>query len=304
MSILIVVVAIVATAGWRLFGGTDYVVTSPSMCPNICVGALVLEEPAGTHFHVGEVVSFIPPGFSQVYTHRVVNVFANGTIETKGDAANIVDPWRIGPSMVRGRAVLTMVGLGWFDLALPFLALAITFILIVRRMLPTRRLREWDRLFVSLMVAVPIWLLRPLVRGVVVTSSTLRPGVSQLVVVNTGLLPAQFKIPGGQVASFVAPGHRATLSGVVQRGGQLALSQTASFHWWGWAIVIVLVTSPLLWYFIHLLRPSSHAERALLLRGHTLHVHAAPVLAQVDVALGAYDTNRTPRDRSRPFITN
>lgn len=304
IGILVVVVAIVATAGWRLFMGSEYVITSPSMCPNVCVGALVLDESAGTHFRVGEIVSFVAPGLAQVYTHRVVHVFANGSFETKGDAANIVDPWRIQPSMVRGRAVLTIAGLGWFDLALPFLAMALTLVLIVRSTLPTRHRREWDRLFVSLMAVVPIWLLRPLVRGIVVTTTALRPGVSQLVVVNTGLLPAQFRVPGGQVAAFVAPGHRATLSGKVQSGGQLALNQTASFHWWGWAMVYLLIFSPLIWYVVHLLRPSSHAERDLVLRGRDLPVSAAPTLLDSDVVLGYLDTTRTTRDRSRPFIAN
>ncbi len=304
VAIVIIVLAIVASAGWRVFVGSDYVVTSPSMCPNICVGALVLDEPAGTHFTVGEVISFVPPGLDTVYSHRVVAVFANGTLETKGDAANIVDPWRIDASMVRGRSVLSVAGLGWLDLALPFLALALTVILFLRGMIATPQRREWDRLFVSLLVAIPIWLLKPLVRGIIVATTTVRPGVSQLVVVNTGLLPAQFKIPGGQIASFVAPGHRATLSGAVHRGGQLALSQTASFHWWGWMIVYLLVCSPLLWYLVRLVHPSSHAERELVLRGRHVHDVGDPPLAGQDPSLATPRGSAPRRDRSRPFVAN
>ncbi len=298
----VVVVAIVTSAGWRVFVGSDYVITSPSMCPTICVGALVLDTPAGAHLAVGDVISFVPPGLDTVYTHRIVAILANGTFETKGDAANVVDPWRIDAAMVRGRTVLDAAGLCWFDLALPFLALALTFILIARRLLPTRHLREWDRLFVSLMVAIPIWLLKPLVRGVVTTTATLRPGVSQLVVVNTGLLPAQFAVPGGQVASFVAPGHRATLSGLAHRGGQLALTQAASFHWWGWCLVDLLVLSPLLGYLVRLARPSSHAERDLVLRGRPVRDAGDPAPArELPVAS---PTTSSRRDRSRPFIAN
>jgi signal peptidase I len=306
ISILVIVVAIVAFAGWRLFFGSDYVVSSPSMCPTICVGALVLDEPAGTHLSVGEVISFVPPGLTSVYTHRIVHVFANGSVETKGDAANVVDPWRIEPSMVRGRAVLSAAGLGWIDLALPFLALALSLILILRRLLPIRHRREWDRLFVSVMVAVPIWLLKPLVRGVIVTTSTLRPGVSQLVVVNTGLLPAQFKVLGGQLASFIAPGYRATLTGATRRGGELALSQTASFHWWGWTIVYVFILSPLIWYLIRLAHPSSQAERDLVLRGRYVDTDVAAAADHAHGALAArHDATSTARrDRSRPFVAN
>jgi len=292
IAIVIIAVSILASAGWRLTGGSEYVITTPSMCPTVCVGSLVLDQPAGTQFHVGELVSFTPPDMGQVYTHRIVYVFANGSFETKGDAANIIDPWRVYPSMVRGRAVATIAGLGWFSLALPFLAMALTLILIARRLFPSINRREWDRLFVSLMVVVPIWLLKPLVRGIIVETSTLRPGVSQVVVVNTGLLPAEFRVPGGQIASFIAPGYRATLSGPVQRGGQLGMAQTASFHWWGWALVIVFVMSPLIWYLLRLLRPSSRAERDLVFHGRYVHVPPAPVAPDMTTVHGLSNAPR------------
>jgi hypothetical protein len=77
-----------------------------------------------------------------VYTHRIVYVFPNGSIETKGDAANIIDPWRISPSMVRGREVAYAPAAGWFNLALPFLAMALTLILLARRMFASINRRE------------------------------------------------------------------------------------------------------------------------------------------------------------------
>jgi len=43
VAIIVIAVSILASAGWRLSGGSDYVITSPSMCPTICVGALVLD---------------------------------------------------------------------------------------------------------------------------------------------------------------------------------------------------------------------------------------------------------------------
>jgi hypothetical protein len=301
IAIIVIVVSILASAGWRLTGGSEYVITSPSMCPTICVGALVLDQTAGQHFHAGEVVSFVPPGLGQVYTHRIVYVFANGSFETKGDAANIIDPWRVYPSMVRGHEVATLRGAGWFDLALPFLAMALTLILIARRMFHTVHRREWDRLFVSLMVVVPIWLLKPLVRGIIVQTSSLRPGVSQIVVVNTGLLPAEFRVPGGQAQSFVNPGFRATLSGPVRRGGQLGLSQVASFHWYGWAVVALFVSSPLVWYVIQLLRPSSRAERELVFHGRYVHVPSPLSMPDMDSVLNA-DDDQVQSERARPFV--
>jgi signal peptidase I len=302
LAIVIITLSILASAGWRLSGGSEYIIGSPSMCPTICVGALVLDQPAGTHLHVGEVISFVPPGLSTVYTHRIIYVFANGSIETKGDAANIIDPWRVYPSMVRGREIAFLPAAGWFDLALPFLAMALTLILLARRMFPTIHRREWDRLFVSLGVVIPIWLLKPLVRGVILQTASLRPGVSQIVVVNTGIFPTEFRIPGGQSAAFVGPGTRATLSGPVQHGGQLALTQVASFHWYGWALVALFVAGPLWWYLIHLMLPSSRTERELVLRGKCVQVPGSLSMPDMDLVLVKHDPR--PRDSSRPFLND
>jgi len=38
----------------------------------------------------------------------VVKVFANGNFQTKGDAANIVDPWVVSPSELKGVTVATV----------------------------------------------------------------------------------------------------------------------------------------------------------------------------------------------------
>lgn len=298
VAIAVIAACVLFSAGWRLTGGSEYMITSPSMCPNMCVGTLVLDRAPGTHFHVGEVISFTPPNDAQVYTHRIVYVFPDGSLETKGDAANIVDPWRVAPSMVRGREVLAIPAAGWFNQSLPFLALALTVILMARRLFPTQHRREWDRLFVSLMVATPIWLLRPLVRGIIIQTTALRPGYSEIVVVNTGVLPAQFRVPGGQSVSFVEPGHRAVISGKVLRGGQLGLEQVASFHWYEWLIVVAVVSSPLWLYLVHLLRPSSQADRQLVLRGRYVHLPPAPAAPDMDrVLAGPRNTPLEPRGR-------
>ena len=290
VAIAVVAVSILFSAVWRLSGGAEYMITSPSMCPGMCVGTLVLDEAPGTHFHAGEVITFTPPNDSQVYTHRIVYVFPNGTIETKGDAANIVDPWRITAAMVHGREVAAIPAAGWFNLALPFLALALTVILMARRLFPTQHRREWDRLFVSVMVATPVWLLRPLVRGILVETNAQRPGYSQNGVVNTGVLPTEFRIPGGQSVSFVAPGHRAVLTGKVLRGGQLGLQQVASFHWYEWVLVGLFVTAPLWLYLVHLLRPSSQPERQLVIRGRYVHVPEGPTMPDMERVLAGHLT--------------
>ena len=77
---LVIVIAVLAQVGWIASGGSLYRVDSTSMCPQVCVGSLVIDRPlaTGAVLHKGDTVTFIPPGFTVEYTHRVVKVFANG----------------------------------------------------------------------------------------------------------------------------------------------------------------------------------------------------------------------------------
>jgi hypothetical protein len=226
------------------------------MCPNVCVGSLVLDRPvpANFHAHVGEVVSFVPVGVASVYTHRIVQVLPNGSFKTKGDAANIIDPWTVSRTDVRGVTVGTIWGLGWLSEALPFMALGMVVIMLVRRLIPVSVRREWDRLFAVLTVLVPVWLLKPLIRGILVSSTPIGHGVDKVAIVNTGLLPSQFRITQGQFRDFVSSGHRVIMTGHAQKNGQVSVSEFASFHWLGWTIVALLSLSPLIGYCYRYLR--------------------------------------------------
>ena len=248
----IITLSVLVSVGWRASGGTLYTITSPSMCPEVCVGSLVLDRPLppGQGVHIGETVTFLPSGFSSVYTHRVVKVFSNGSFETKGDAANVVDPWVVTTAEVRGVTQGTIWGLGWLSNALPFLAMGMLAIVIMRRYIHASVRREWDRLFAILIVLVPVWLIKPLIRGVVVISSHLHHGYGKLTIVNTGLLPAQFRAVQGQFKDFVSPGQRFSISGRLQSNGQVSVSEFASFHWVGWAVVILIVLSPLISFLL------------------------------------------------------
>lgn len=246
----IITVAVILSAGWRVSGGTLYSIQTPSMCPQVCVGALVLDRPVPTNFVpvVGETVTFTPPGIHEVYTHRVVQVFANGQFKTEGDAANIVDPWTVSPSDVRGLTMGTIWGLGWLSEALPFLAMGMLAIILMRRYIDVSVRRDWDRLFATLIVLIPVWLLKPLIRGVVVASSNVRKGVDRVTIVNTGLLPAQFRAVKGDFRDFISSGHRTTMTGAVDKFGQIRVSEFASFHWQGWTVIILIILSPLVGY--------------------------------------------------------
>lgn len=250
----LIALAVLAQVGWIVSGGSLYRIDSSSMCPQVCVGALVIDRPlaSGATLHKGETVTFIPPGFSVPYTHRVVKVFANGTFQTKGDAANIIDPWLVAPSELKGVTVATVWGLGWLSSALPFLAAGMAIILLFRRSFDVRVRRAFDRLMVVIMVVVPIWLLKPLIRATVVQTTSLKNNLERLTIVNTGLLPSQFRATEGQFKDFVASGQRIILTGRIGSDGQVAVKQFVSFHWLGWTIVALVIASPLLIFLFQL----------------------------------------------------
>lgn len=246
----VVVVAVLASVGWRLSGGSSYVVGSTSMCPNVCVGALVLDRPVVGELRAGDIVTFTPPGFSVAYSHRIVKVLNDGEFLTKGDAANIIDPWKISRKDIHGRVVATIFGLGWLERALMFLSAGMALILVFRRQAPALVRRDWDRLGAVVLIALPLWLLHPLIRGVLVSSTRIGHGRGRVQIVNTGLFSAQFRVVGGEFRDFIRSGQRVTMTGPIGADGQVHVTEFASFHWGGWFIIWFVVFSPLLGYLL------------------------------------------------------
>src|ERR1700722_8135283 len=158
-------VSALAVFGWYLSGGRLMVMTTPSMCPTVCVGSLVAIQPLEGALHPGELVSFRPPGQSSTFTHRVIKVEDNGSFTTKGDAEASPDPWVVPPSDVVGRVSFTVAGLGWWLRALPMVAAGTVVLLFARRAYRLRNRRTFERTFGALIVAVPIFILHPLIGG-------------------------------------------------------------------------------------------------------------------------------------------
>ena len=76
---------------------------TPSMCPAVCVGSLVADQPLNGALHTGELISFHPPGSMEIYTHKVSAILRNGMIQTRGIANPTHDPWLITRSARRRR---------------------------------------------------------------------------------------------------------------------------------------------------------------------------------------------------------
>ena len=68
---------------------------TPSMCPAVCVGSLVADQPLNGALHTGELISFHAPGSMEIYTHKVSAILRNGMIQTRGIANPTHDPWLI-----------------------------------------------------------------------------------------------------------------------------------------------------------------------------------------------------------------
>jgi hypothetical protein len=255
-ALTVVILMAVAALGWRALGGQVFVMETGSMCPKICVGSLVADEPLKGPLHRGELITFHPPSLgTEVYTHEVYRIFANGAIQTHGVAETGHDPWLISRADITGMTVLHLPGLGWLLKDLPVLAVGVLCWVAVRRKIARAVRRGWDRLWMTALTVIPLWTLHPLIDGAVVASSQISHHRVSVTLVNTGLLPASFGTPSGIVARHVASGALAHVTMRVHHGSPL-LHETAALPWWGWAVIAAVVASPALGYIWYILRHS------------------------------------------------
>jgi signal peptidase len=203
------------------------------------------------------MITFHPPtNRSETYTHRISRIFPNGMIQTKGIANPTPDPWLITRSEIVGQVAFTVWGVGWALKALPLLAVGVLSWVLVRPWIAPASRRSWDRIWMVALTVVPLWVLRPLVRGGIISTSTDKGDSHWLTasVRNTGLLSAKFRATGGPSAAPVKSAGLGHLSGPAGRGGYLMVRQALSLNWWGWGIMALVVVSPLLGFGWHVWR--------------------------------------------------
>ncbi len=240
--------AVAAVLGWDLSGGRFLVMETPSMCPSVCVGSLVADRPLQGAVHPGELITFHPPhSYTETYTHVVSRVFANGTIQTRGVANAAPDPWRITRSDIKGEVVFTVWELGWLLKALPLLAVGVFFWVTARPWIGERTRRSWDRGWMTVLAALPLWVLHPLVSASVIGTKVGLPNHRHWAsdtVVNTGILPVSFRAAGGRAVHVgsTGVGHVAGSLGV---SGSLIVHEAVSLPGWGWTVLASVVVSPL-----------------------------------------------------------
>jgi hypothetical protein len=264
VALAIVVLAVGGVFAWRLAGGRLLVMETPSMCPAVCVGSLVADQPLRGAIHPGELISFHPPGSTEIYTHKVSAIFANGMIQTRGIANPAHDPWLITRADIVGRVVWTVWGLGWALKVLPMLAVGVLAWVLVRARVSAASRRAWDRLWMTALVVIPLWALNPLVRGQI-TAVTVKAGtkhLGQARVVNTGLLSSAFHPVNGGRTLRLASAHIGVLSGALSKQGAFYVHETLVLRPWGWAVLVAVIVSPLLAYFVHIWRDDEHPPSA------------------------------------------
>ena len=266
IALVVVAIAIAAAFAWRLAGGQLYVMGTPSMCPSVCVGSLIGDRALTGPLHVGELITFHPPGSKELYTHKISEIFSNGMIQTRGVANPTHDPWLITRSNIVGRVVWTAWGLGWALKALPMLAVGVlAWVLARARISPVSR-RSWDRLWLTALAIIPIWVLDPLVRGMMAEVTVKRGHAheGQARVVNTGLLSAAFHPAHGGRSLELASGHIGVLSGGLTNHSAFYVRESLALPSWGWAVLVLIVISPLLGYLVHVWRNDEAETTAAL----------------------------------------
>jgi hypothetical protein len=275
-----VLLAVAGVVGWDLSGGRLLVMETPSMCPVVCVGSLVADRPLAGPVHVGELITFHPPGSAaETYTHEVSHIFPNGMIQTRGVANPDPDPWLITRADIVGVTAFTVWGLGWLLKILPLLAVGLVIWLVARGFIGQRSRRAWDRVWVTSLAVVPLWLLHPLVRGSVMATApdTDRAGWLRGTVLNTGILPTSFAAAHGETVAHVASTSSIQVTGPPTGHGYLVIRQAVSLPWWGWVLVVLVVASPLLGYLWHVVRDNEVVSEAGELRSQDV---AIPVLRE------------------------
>ena len=242
--------------GWTLAGGRLLIMETPSMCPAVCVGSLVMDRPSGGTVHDGELITFHPPGDNaETFTHQVFRVLPNDTIQTRGLANSRPDPWLITRSDIVGKVEFSLWGLGWVFKALPFLALEVLCWVLVSMWVPGFVRRAWDRGWMTALVVLPALFFHPLIQGVV-TSTAVDPDDHHLLrttVVNTGILSSSFRAAGTRGLVQVPSAHTEYVTSRAIHG-EAILHETASLPWWGWGILGLVIISPFAGYLWHMWR--------------------------------------------------
>ncbi|MBF4514146.1 S26 family signal peptidase [Plantibacter sp. VKM Ac-2885] len=242
--------SIAAAIAW-LLGGRGFIIQTPSMAEYAPVGTFVGSMPAVlSTLRVGQMILFHPPGSTETYFHRIVDV-DGGAVRTKGDLNGATDPWTLHADDLVGAEALHVVGLGWLIQAVPFLLVGglLTWLIVRTYIRPPWKFPA-TVLGWALVVSIAAFVLKPFVRAVLITK-TVTHDRATFSVVATGLFDIQAHAVRGTTRAL-RPGQPGSVRTSWQDSkGHYLADLAPHLNAWQWAIVIVVVLTPSLlcaWY--------------------------------------------------------
>lgn len=255
--------AVVIAAIFWISGGRWFIVETPSMGEAAPVGTLVLSTPVEvTSLAVGDIITFVPPETTAVYTHRVAEIGPGG-LTTRGDINGATDPWVIAQDDIVGQATTVLPGLGWLLRSLPYLLIGSLLVWILSGFLRTALRRSIARILgLSLVVSITAFILRPFV-GISVLELVAGRSGAEATVVSTGLLPIRVQATGGTFVDLVSGQLGQLTIPELLDNGRYQLGSTLNLSLLGWILLGLVCATPLLWCLIVGLPPVDENERAL-----------------------------------------
>lgn len=248
LALAVVVLGCIGVAAWwALSGGRWYVVRTPSMGTAAPVGTLLWVEPtAASDLHVGDIITFRPPGLTTTYSHRIFSIAPNGAMHTKGDANAGPDTWTLHSSDLVGRVAARWWGIGWLIRATPILALGgLLLYALVRWATPPSLRVPAAVVGCSFLLSLAIFVYRPLVGADKIAVLPTNPGV-QASYVSTGLLPLRLHAEGGSSVHLRA-GEQGTVRSTKPTHGRLRVGLRPVLPWWWWVLILAPWFAPALW---------------------------------------------------------
>ena len=247
-TLLLIVIGFAVLVGyWVASGGRWFVVRTPSMGTAAPVGTLLWVKPvAAQDLHVGQLISFRPPGSSEVYSHRIHVIHSDGTITTKGQITS-PDPWRIRPANIVGAVQMRWWGVGWLVRAGPILLLGgLALWLLVSRLVAARWRLSASVLGASVLVSACVVIYRPL-SGAVALSLVPTSDGGRASFVSTGLLPVRLQARGGGHVDMHTGQVGTVLARHTDGKGAFPVSLHPHIPLLFWVVVVVACLLPAVW---------------------------------------------------------
>lgn len=262
LAAAVLAVAIVVVWWWAI-GGRWETVRTASMGTYAPVGTLLWVKPTRiADLHVGDVITFHPPvpsavpgqanppleEPSQTYTHRVVAVDPDGTVQTKGDLNPGRDPWRIDQRHLVGYVTARWPGVGWLVRALPVVAPGAVALWVFTWLFWSKRSRAPLRVVgMAVLVAVAIVVYHPLYGETQVSYAPLGARGPSATYVGTGLLPVKLEAHGASPVLLRDGEERSIRVPRALAHGRFDVKIVPDTPWQVWAIILAAAMAPAVW---------------------------------------------------------